>query len=146
MSMPFAKYDQTEHSQMRSVNWVFDVGICQNDHLIMTWISWDGCMCKIYIFYAVRIQAQYIVVVFSACSLRKHAYSNILKISPPKTENFQMKKTLMFFIFLLKNRDCGYLLEPPPREHGLWVLVRTASGGSNKYPQSMFLSKIAEKT
>ena len=30
-------------------------------------------------------------------SLRKHAYSNILKTSPPKTESFQI-----FFIFLLK--------------------------------------------
>ena len=29
-------------------------------------------------------------------------------------------------LFLLKNIDCGYSLEPPPR------------GGSNKYPQSMF--------
>ena len=34
--------------------------------------------------------------------LRKHAYSNILKISPKKkTENFEIKK-LIFFIFLLK--------------------------------------------
>ena len=33
--------------------------------------------------------------------LRKHAYSNILKISLPKTENFQIK-TLIFFTFLLK--------------------------------------------
>ena len=34
-------------------------------------------------------------------SLRKHAYSNILKILPPKNENFQIK-FLIFFIFLLK--------------------------------------------
>ena len=34
-------------------------------------------------------------------TLRKHAYSNILKISPPKTESFEMK-ILIFFIFLLK--------------------------------------------
>ena len=33
--------------------------------------------------------------------LQKHAYSNILKITPPKPENFQIK-TLVFFIFLLK--------------------------------------------
>ena len=59
--------------------------------------------------------------------LRKHAYSNILKISTPKTENFQIK-TLIFFIFLLKNIDCGYSLEPLR-----W-------GSSNRYPQSMFLS------
>ena len=32
----------------------------------------------------------------------------------------------LFFLFLLKNIDCGYLLEPPHR------------GGSNEYPQSMF--------
>ena len=34
-------------------------------------------------------------------SLRKHAYSNILKISSPKTESFQIK-ILIFFTFLLK--------------------------------------------
>ena len=35
------------------------------------------------------------------CSLRKHAFSNILKSLPPKYENFQVK-ILIFFIFLLK--------------------------------------------
>ena len=44
-------------------------------------------------------------------TLRKHAYSNILKISPPKTESFPIK-ILIFFIFLFKT---------------LWVLIRTAS-------------------
>ena len=61
-------------------------------------------------------------------SLQKQAYSNILKISLPKTEGFQIK-ILIFFIFLLKNIDCGYSLELPHR------------GGSNKYPQYMFLSR-----
>ena len=61
-------------------------------------------------------------------SLRKHANSNIWKISPPKTESFQIK-ILIFFLFLLKNIDCGYSLEPPRR------------GSSNKYPQSMFSSR-----
>ena len=62
-------------------------------------------------------------------SLQKHAYSNILKILPlkKKKENFRIKKILIFFIFLLI--DCGYSLEPPRR------------GGSNEYPQSMFLSR-----
>ena len=36
----------------------------------------------------------------------------------------------IFFLFLLKNIDCGYSLEPPRR------------GGSNEYPQSMFWAKI----
>ena len=57
--------------------------------------------------------------------LRKHSYSNKLKILPPKNENFQIK---IFYIFLIsaQNIDCGYSLEPPRR------------GGSNEYPQSMF--------
>ena len=46
-------------------------------------------------------------------SLRKHAYSNILKISPTKTESFQIKKKRYFSYFCSKHR--------------LWVLVRTAS-------------------
>ena len=36
----------------------------------------------------------------------------------------------LFFLFLLKNIDCGYLLEPPRK------------GGSNEHPQSMFWAKI----
>ena len=39
-------------------------------------------------------------------SLRKHAYSNILKISPPKTKSFQMK-ILIFFQVSAQNIDCG---------------------------------------
>ena len=54
-------------------------------------------------------------------SLRKHAYSNILRILPPKNENFQMKNSGSFHISA-QNIDCGYLLEPPRR------------GGSNEYP------------
>ena len=60
--------------------------------------------------------------------LRKHAYSNILKILPPKNENSQIK---IFDIFLISayNMVCGYSLEPPRR------------GGSNEYPQSMLLNR-----
>ena len=61
-------------------------------------------------------------------SLRKHAYSNILKILPPKNENFQIKNSDIFHISA-QNIDCGYLSEPPRR------------GGSNEYPQSMFLNR-----
>ena len=52
-----------------------------------------------------------------------------------KNENFQIKKFWYFSYFCSKHR--------------LWVLVRTASplepprwGGSNEYPQSMFLAEI----
>ena len=61
-------------------------------------------------------------------ALRKHAYSNIPKILPPKNWNFQIKKSDIFHISA-QNIDCGYLLEPPGR------------GGSNEYPQSMFMSR-----
>ena len=60
--------------------------------------------------------------------LWKHAYSNIKKISAPKTENFQIKISDIFRISAQKI-DCGYSLEPPRR------------GCSNEYPQSMFLSR-----
>ena len=50
-------------------------------------------------------------------TLRKHAYSNILKISPQKKpENFQIKISDIFHISAHR-------------------------GGSNEYPQSMFLSR-----
>ena len=61
-------------------------------------------------------------------TLRKHAYSNILKISPPKTKNFPIKNSDIFHISV-QNIDCGYALETPRR------------GGSNEYPQCMFSSK-----
>ena len=40
----------------------------------------------------------------------------------------------LFLLFLLQNIDCGYSLEPPRR------------GGSNVYPQSMFLAKLRKIT
>ena len=69
-----------------------------------------------------------ICLILAPTQLRKHAYSNILKTSPPKTKTFQIK-ILMFFIFLRKNIGCGYLSAPPRR------------GGSYDYPQSMFSSR-----
>ena len=41
-----------------------------------------------------------LLLLFST-TLRKHAYSNILKILPPKNENFQIKNSDIF-VFLLK--------------------------------------------
>ena len=61
-------------------------------------------------------------------TLRKHAYSNILKILLQKNENFQIKNVYILHISN-QNIDCGYSLEPPPQ------------GGSNDYPQSMFLNR-----
>ena len=61
-------------------------------------------------------------------SLRKHAYSNILTILPPKYENIQIKNSDIYHISA-QNIDCGYSLELPQR------------GSSNEYPQSMVLSR-----
>ena len=41
--------------------------------------------------------------------LRKHAYSNILRILPPKNEDFQMKNSVSFHISA-QNIDCEAVL------------------------------------
>ena len=46
-----------------------------------------------------------------------------------KNGKFTDKNSDISFIFLLKNRDCGYPLKPPDR------------GGSKEYPQYIFLSR-----
>ena len=56
----------------------------------------------------------------------------MLKILPPKNESFQIKNSDIFHISA-QNIDCGYSLEPPK-----W-------GGTNRYPQFMFLSRIKKK-
>ena len=61
-------------------------------------------------------------------TIRKHAYSNLLKILPPKTEIFQVK--IDIFHISPQNMECGYALEPPRR------------GGSNEFPQSMLWAEI----
>ena len=43
--------------------------------------------------------------------LRRHAYSNVLKILQPKKENFQLKNSDIFHISA-QNIACGYALEP----------------------------------
>ena len=51
-----------------------------------------------------------------------------MRILQPKNENFQMKNSGIFYISA-QNIDYGYSLEPRRR------------GGSNEYPQSMFLAE-----
>ena len=46
------------------------------------------------------------------------------------TSNWGLQRYTLFFLFLLKNIDSGYSLEPP------------RLGGSNEYPQPMFLAEI----
>ena len=62
------------------------------------------------------------------CALRKHAYSNILKISLPKNWKFSDKNSDIFHISA-QNLVLRYSLEPPRR------------GSSHEYTQSMLLSR-----
>ena len=63
-------------------------------------------------------------------SLRKHAYIILTPLKPHfYIVKWGLQEYTLFFLFLLKNIDCGYSLEPPRR------------GGSNEYPQSMFFSR-----
>ena len=69
-------------------------------------------------------------------ALRKHAYSNTLKILPPKNENFQIKNSDIFHISA-QNIDCGYSSEPPRRGRfqrvpTIYVLNRNKK--NNVYP------------
>ena len=74
------------------------------------------------------VNFKFLVVKFSI-SLRKHAYSNILKILQPKKGKKKQIKNSDIFLISAQNIDYGYSLEPPRR------------GGSNEYQQSMFLSR-----
>ena len=65
----------------------------------------------------------------SFSALRKHAYSNILKLLPPKKNEIFLIKTSVIFQISAQNIDCGYSLKPQRR------------GVSNEYPQSIFLSR-----
>ena len=55
-------------------------------------------------------------------------FKYIENFTTKKMANFQIKNSDIFHISA-QNIDCGYSLEPPQR------------GGSNEYPQSMFLSR-----
>ena len=59
-------------------------------------------------------------------TLRKHAYSNILKNLPPKNENFQIKNSDIFHISA-QNIDCEYSLE-----HTIYALSKNKK--NNVYP------------
>ena len=84
-----------------------------------------------------EIQLRYLFIFFFQIDMFVSFLCDITKTSLFKyNENFDSKnctfsnkKCWYFFIFLLKNIDSGYSLEPPQR------------GGSNEFPQSMFLSR-----
>ena len=68
----------------------------------------EGAGCFAFLWFVVCI------CILPGMALRKHAYSNILKILPPKNENFQIKNSDNYHISA-QNIDCWYSLEPPRR-------------------------------
>ena len=68
-------------------------------------------MCNLLIYeliYELEAQLKYNLMSVNTCiSLQTHAYSNILRIIPPKNENFRMKNSGSFNIFAQKI-DCRY--------------------------------------
>ena len=77
-----------------------------SSHLQLKLTNYDQS-CKKSISYKILLPKSYLTlslgyrhVIFKP--LQKHAYSNKLKISPPKIEYFQIKIQIFFFKFLLK--------------------------------------------
>ena len=77
-------------------------------------------------------------------SLRKHAFSNILKILLPKNENFQIKKYWYFHIST-QNIDCWYSLEPPRLTHNLCFWAETRKIMYSLVNPSFFYIKVGFK-
>ena len=73
---------------------------------------------------AVHYESMHIQI-YKKITAKKTAH---FQIKNKQTKNKQTKNNFEMFHISSGNMDCGYALEPP-----LW-------GGSNKYPQSMFLS------
>ena len=83
---------------------------------------------RTYSYMTFYLYMQILSFIWSVSSLRKQAYSNILKNLQPKTGKFSDKNSHIFHISA-QNIDCWYSFEPPRR------------GDSNEYPQPMFLSR-----
>ena len=81
-----------------------------------------------YIFLRFVISLCYILKTKTQLSITKTRLFKYIENFTTKNENFQIKNSGIFLISA-RNIDCGYSLEPPRR------------GGSNEYPQSMFLSR-----
>ena len=73
----------------------------------------------------------WLILIFIVCICITKTY--LYNFDPLKPHFYIIKlgfTGVYFFLFLLKNIDCGYMLEPPHQ------------GSSNEYPQSMFWAEI----
>ena len=87
--------------------------------------SWAGLVVEAVNQYLCKFFCQKLVTALHYENMPIQIYTENYTI---KNWNFLDKKSNIFHISA-QNIDCGYLLEPPRR------------GGSNEYPQSMFLSR-----
>ena len=94
---------------------------CLYSHLL----SFFSCL---YCHFLYRQSIQYWSCILSFISQYLHYENTPIQILPPKNWKFSDKNSDIFSYFFW-NVDCGYSLEPSCR------------GGSNEYPQSMFLSR-----
>ena len=97
-------------------------------------LSLSLCVCFV-LFYLVFIKNIMASPFWKGSTLKwksfwKHTCSNIMKFLPPKNKKKNQIKNSDIFHISAQNIDFGYSLEPHRR------------GGSNKYPQSMFLAEI----
>ena len=84
-------------------------------------------------FVSCNIQALYIQKISCiSFPLRRHTYSNTLKVYYQKKRKFSDKKNSDIFQISAQNIDCGYSLEPPRR------------GGSNEYHNLCFSAEITK--
>ena len=109
----------------------FDCKMCLSGTIVCSLVfsseTYDQ-QCEINVHLGMSTQQTLISMGIHVISLRKHAYSDVLKISPPKEWKFSDKNSDLFHISA-QNIYCGYSLELPQQ------------GSSNEYPQSQFLSR-----
>ena len=91
----------------------------------------DGAHAPNYIIYKLQCIFYFLSNYAQMCTKMLITKTYLYNFDPLKPHFYIVKLGFtLFFIFLLKNLDCGYSLEPPPR------------GGSNEYLQSMFWAEI----
>ena len=78
-------------------------------------------------------------------TLRKHAYSNILKFLPPKNEKRSDKNSKIFHISAESNIDCGYSLEPPRRVPTIYVFEQKLKKNVYPYKPKFYCIKVGLK-
>ena len=109
-----------------------DIHIIRTCKIILHYAYFNACMTLLrrswnYTFLDIALEKP----IFLTKEIDTITKTRLYNFDPLKPHIYTVKQGYsLFFLFLLKNRDCGYSLEPPRR------------GGSNEYPQSMFWAEV----